>query len=163
MLRFISTTQGVNALSSGTAQGVIAVSSGESEFYALVKGAAAGLGAVSMLRDFGVDINKNTKIAVLEVRVDASAGRGIAVGRGAGRIRHVATPSLRVQKLTQDGIVGRYLDHSRQQATPVTSLLSLLRTTTGSSNADPDILRRGLQRVHAELNTAAAANSAHWR
>ena len=60
-----------------------------------------------MLKDLGVDINKNTKIdkAVLEVRMDASAGRGIAVRRGAGRIRHIATPTLRVQKLTQDGIV----------------------------------------------------------
>ena len=40
-----------------------------------------------MLKDLGVDISKNTKIdkAVLEVRVDASAGRGIAVRRGAGR------------------------------------------------------------------------------
>ena len=89
MLRFTSTTQGV-----------IALSSGESEFYALAKETSAGLGAVSMLKDFGVDINKNTKSdkAVLEVRVDASAGRGTAVRRGAGRIRHIATPTLWVQK-----------------------------------------------------------------
>ena len=34
-----------------------------------------------MLKDLGVDVSKNTKIdkAVLEVRVDASAGRGMAV------------------------------------------------------------------------------------
>ena len=52
-------------------------------------------------------ISKNIKNdkAALEVRVDASAGRGIAVRRGARRIRHTATPTLRVQKLTQDGIV----------------------------------------------------------
>ena len=83
--------------STSTTQGVIALSSGESEFYALV----------SMRKDLGVDISKNTKIdkAVLEVRVGASAGRGIAVRRGARRIRHIATPTLRVQKLTQDGIV----------------------------------------------------------
>ena len=61
-------------------QGVIALSSGESEFYALLKAKSAGLGAVSMLKDLGVDISKNTRIAraVLEVRIDASAGRGIA-------------------------------------------------------------------------------------
>ena len=57
-----------------------------------------------MLKDLGVDISKNTKIerAALEVRVDASTGRGIAVG---GRIRHFATPTLWAQELTQDGIV----------------------------------------------------------
>ena len=62
----------------------------------------AGRVAVSLLKDLGVDINKNTNIdkAVLEVRVDASAGRGIAVRRGARRIRHSATPTLRVQMLT---------------------------------------------------------------
>ena len=48
-----------------------------------------------MLKDLEVDINKNTKIdkAVLEVRIDTSAGRGIAVRRGAGRIRHIGTPT----------------------------------------------------------------------
>ena len=59
----------------------MALSSGKSEFYAVVKGTSAGLGAVSMLKDLGVDISKNTKIdkTVLEVRVGASAGRGIIV------------------------------------------------------------------------------------
>ena len=78
-----------------------------SEFYALVKGTSAVLGAVSMLKDLGVDISKNTKFdqAVLEVRIVASAGRGIAVRRGARIIRHIATPTLWVQKLTQDGNV----------------------------------------------------------
>ena len=52
--------------STSTTQGVIALRSGESG------------------KDLGVDISKNTKIdrAVLEVRVDASAGRGIAVRLG---------------------------------------------------------------------------------
>ena len=60
-----------------------------------------------MLKDLGVDISKNAQIdkAVLEVRIDASAGRGIAARRGAGRIRHTATPTFWVQKLTQDGKV----------------------------------------------------------
>ena len=93
--------------STSTTQGVIALCSGESEFHALVKETSVGFGAVSTVKDLGVDISKNTKIdrAVLEVRLDASAGRGIAVRRGAGRIRHIATPTLQVQKLTQDGIV----------------------------------------------------------
>ena len=43
--------------------------------------------------------------AMLELRIDASAGRGVAVQRGGGRTRHIATPTLRAQKLTQDGKV----------------------------------------------------------
>ena len=64
-----------------TAQAVIALSSGESEFYALVKWSSAGLGAVSMLKDLGVDVSevKKNGQAVLEVRLDASDGRGTAV------------------------------------------------------------------------------------
>ena len=60
-----------------------------------------------MLKNLGTDISENTNIdkAVLEVRVDASAGRGVAVRRGAGRNRHTATSTLWVQKLTQDGSV----------------------------------------------------------
>ena len=51
-------------------------------------------------KDSGVDVSKITKIdkAVLEMRVDASAGQGIAVRRGAGRIRHIAAPTLWVIK-----------------------------------------------------------------
>ena len=54
------------------------------------------------LKDLKVDISKNSKIdrAVLEVRVDTSAGRDIALRRGVRRIRHITTPSLWVQKLT---------------------------------------------------------------
>ena len=43
-------------------------------FHALVKGTSAGLAAVSMLEDLGVDISKSTNNdrAVLEVRIDDS-------------------------------------------------------------------------------------------
>ena len=64
---------------------MISRSSGESEFYSLVRGVAAGLGAVAMLRDLGVEL---TGDATVEVKVDATAGRGVAMRRGAGRIRH---------------------------------------------------------------------------
>ena len=74
--------------STSTTQAVIALSSGESEFCGLVKGTSAGLGAHSMLKDLGLEISKNTKIdkAVLEVRFDASGGRGMAVRRGFGTL-----------------------------------------------------------------------------
>ena len=59
--------------SSSTTQGVIALSSGEAEFYAMVKGTSAGLGAEALLRDMGA---KSTK--PLQVTVDATVGIGIA-------------------------------------------------------------------------------------
>ena len=69
---------------------------------AVVKAVAAGLGAVAMLRDLGVKLTGDTTV---EVKVDATAGRGVAMRRGAGRIRHIATPTLWVQKMVQDGKV----------------------------------------------------------
>ena len=100
--------------STSTTQAVIALSSGESEFYGAVKATAAGLGLVSMMKDLGVTLpgsERNTtsssgkRIPCIEVRMDASAGRGICMRRGAGRIRHIATPTLWIQKHVQDGTV----------------------------------------------------------
>ena len=93
---------------------MIALSSGESEFYGAVKATAAGLGLISMMKDLGVVFSgseKNTneslnkRLPCIEVRMDASAGRGICMRRGAGRIRHIATPTLWIQKHVQDGTV----------------------------------------------------------
>ena len=39
---------------------------------------------------------------MLELRLDASP---VALQRGGGRTRHIATPTLQAQKLTQDGKV----------------------------------------------------------
>ena len=86
--------------SSATTQGVISLSTGESEFYASVKAASAGLGTVHMIADLGVTFNKP-----LELRVDATAGIGIASRRGVGRIRHIHTPSLWLQRAVHDGRV----------------------------------------------------------
>jgi len=95
--------------SPSTTQTVHSLSSGESEFYAAVKAAAMGIGAVSMLRDLGLDLEKPVDIRVkqiedscLEIHTDASAGIGIASRRGAGRVRHIATPTLWLQKLIGD-------------------------------------------------------------
>ena len=95
--------------SSSTTQTVVALSSGESEFYAAVRAASTGIGAVSMLRDLGRDLENPVEVKVkhqdnpcLEIRADASAGIGIASRRGAGRVRHIATPTLWLQKLIQD-------------------------------------------------------------
>ena len=39
----------------------------------------------------------------LEIKLDATAGRPIAMRRGAGRIRHIATPTLWLQRLVING------------------------------------------------------------
>ena len=86
--------------SSASTQAVIALSSGENEFYGGVKTASQGLGMIHLLRDMGVDIKEP-----LDLRLDASAGIGIAQRRGAGRIRHISTPTLWLQKAVSEGKV----------------------------------------------------------
>ena len=39
----------------------------------------------------------------LEIKLDATAGRAIEMRRGAGRIRHVATPTLWLQRVVING------------------------------------------------------------
>ena len=80
--------------SSASTQAVIALSSGESEFYGAVKAASTGLGMIHLLIDMGVDLQEP-----LDLKLDASAGIGIAQRRGAGRIRHIATPTLWLQSM----------------------------------------------------------------
>eukprot|EP00973_Karenia_brevis_P080681 11193847-Karenia_brevis.AAC.1 len=43
--------------------------------------------------------------SLLDVNMDASAGKAIARRRGAGDIRHIATPTLWIQKVVFDGII----------------------------------------------------------
>ena len=76
---------------------MVALSSGESEFYAAVKSSAIGLGFVSLFADMGVSFE-----SPCDVRIDASACLGIAARRGAGRIRHIATPTLWLQQAVHE-------------------------------------------------------------
>ena len=86
--------------SSASTQAVQALSSGESEFYGAVKTASTGIGMIHLLKDMGVDMQEP-----LDLKLDASAGIGIAQRRGAGWIRHIATPTLWLQKAVYDGKV----------------------------------------------------------
>ena len=86
--------------SSATTQAIVALSTAESEFYASVKAARIGIGAVHMIADLGVKLD-----APLRLLMDATAGIGIASRRGAGRIRHIHTPALWLQKAVQDRLV----------------------------------------------------------
>ena len=91
---------------------VVSLSSAEAEFYEAVKAAAAGIGCVSMMRDLGVILQVNAKglgdgadSPSLEIKLDATAGLAIAMRRGAGSIRHIATLTLRLQRLVINGDV----------------------------------------------------------
>ncbi|CAK0823033.1 unnamed protein product [Prorocentrum cordatum] len=82
-IRNSSTTQGFNALSTG-----------EAEFHALVNGGSIGLGLKTLAKDMGVDLE-------IVLKCDASAGKGIAERRGVGRVRHLHTPLLWLQRAVQ--------------------------------------------------------------
>ena len=78
-------------------QTVVALSSGESEFYANVRGTAVGLGMKSMYMDL-----LGTKFK-LDVLTDASAGHGMLLRQGAGKIQHLHAQYLWVQGVMQRG------------------------------------------------------------
>ena len=94
-----------------TTQAVVSLSSAEAEFCASIKAAAAGIGCVSKVRDLGVmlqhqgvevkakGLGDGVNSPSLEIKLDATAGRAIAMRRGGGRIRHIATPTLCLQRL----------------------------------------------------------------
>ena len=101
--------------STSTTQAVVSLSSAEAELYTEVKAEAAGIGCVSMMRDLGVMLQQQgvevkakalgdgVDSPSLEIKLDATAGRAIAMRRGAGRIRHIATPTHRLQRLVING------------------------------------------------------------
>ena len=80
MIKMYSATQGSEALSSG-----------EAEWYALVHTASCGIGLISLARDMGYELE-------LCLAGDATAASGIAHRRGAGRIRHIETKTLWLQR-----------------------------------------------------------------
>ena len=77
-------------------ESTISNSCGESEYYGIVKCAAIGLGARSMLADFGL-------CADVVVRTDLSSALAVGSRRGLGRLRHVQIRYLWVQQRVQEG------------------------------------------------------------
>jgi hypothetical protein len=77
-------------------QSTIALNSGESEFYALIKGAATGLGFLALLEDWGIKVP-------LKLHTDSSACLSFVSRRGLGTQRHVQTRYLWVQQYVADG------------------------------------------------------------
>ena len=76
---------------SSTTQKIEGLSSAESEFMALVKCASATLGAKAMAKDLGVDLT-------IALETDSSAAKAVAQRRGVGKIRHLHTPLLWLQR-----------------------------------------------------------------
>ena len=72
----------------------LCLSSCESELAAIVRACGEGLGAQSILNDFGF-------IVKLIVRSDATAAIGICQREGLGRVRHLATADLWIQQLAR--------------------------------------------------------------
>ena len=78
-----------------TTQVPIGTSSGESEWYGTTKTVSLLMGGVSMAKDLGRDL---FPIA----HTDSTASRGIGSRRGVGRVRHLETSTLWVQKYVTD-------------------------------------------------------------
>ena len=72
-------------------QSTIALSTGESEYYALVKGGATGLGLQSLLADFGIEV-------WVLIEGDSNAAKGTVNRVGLGKARHIQTRYLWLQE-----------------------------------------------------------------
>ena len=73
----------------------VALSVGEAEYYALVKGAAEGLGMQALARDLGIDLT-------LRIWVDSTTADAIASRIGLGRVRHMEAKYLWAQEAHQN-------------------------------------------------------------
>jgi hypothetical protein len=76
-------------------QSTVALSSAESELYACVKASSEGLGMISMLKDFGVEVQGG-------ILSDASAALGIIARNGLGKLRHLDTNYLWIQQVSAE-------------------------------------------------------------
>ena len=98
-----STTSGGMMMINGTVvkhwsrtQVARALSTAEAEYYAVVTGAAEGLGMQSMMADLGVTTQAR-------VWTDSNAAKAIASRRGLGKTRHVELRYLWLQEMTKSG------------------------------------------------------------
>ena len=79
-------------------QATRSLSVAEAEYFAVVTGAAEGLGAQSFLADLGAQ-------AEVQVWTDSNGAKAIAGRRGLGKTRHVELKYLWVQEMTGSGRV----------------------------------------------------------
>ena len=79
-------------------QATRALSTAEAEYYAVVTGAAEGLGMQSMMADLGVTTQ-------VRVWTDSNAAKALASRRGLGKTPHVELRYLWLQEMTKSGRV----------------------------------------------------------
>ena len=97
-----STSGGIVVLDGGalkswsSTQATVALSSGEAEYYALVKGAAEGLGIQALMKDLGWK-------GKVRINVDASAAKSVASRVGIGKIRHLDVKFMWIQEAVRAG------------------------------------------------------------
>ncbi|CAK0830057.1 unnamed protein product [Prorocentrum cordatum] len=83
-------------VTASTTQIPISMSSGEAEFYGCVRAASRAIGMQSLCQGLGRDVS-------LRIWSDSAAALGIMQRRGCGKVRHLETPTLWVQKALKDG------------------------------------------------------------
>ena len=72
------------------------MSSGEAELYALIKGAAHTLGAISLVNDFGVRLDGH-------ISCDSAAAIGIINRTGAGKLKHIKVQYFWMRQRVREG------------------------------------------------------------
>ena len=72
-------------------QSIIAKFSRESELFGVIKGSSEGLGLVTLAGDVGTDMK-------VQVRVDATAAKGMVGRRGLSRVRHIEVDNRLIQE-----------------------------------------------------------------
>ena len=71
----------------------------EAELHAICKGAAEGLAAANMAREFLEEV-------ALAMHTDASAAKGVIQRQGAGRVKHLSIKQLWAQERESEGELG---------------------------------------------------------
>ena len=99
-------------------QTVVALSSGEAEYYGVVKGMCEALGIKGIAKDMALDFS-------ITLSTDSSAAKGIATGKGLGKVKHLETKTLWAQdKIDEGKVVVKKFGADRNVADNLTKYLS---------------------------------------
>ncbi|CAK0838042.1 unnamed protein product, partial [Prorocentrum cordatum] len=128
-------------VTASTTQIPISMSSGEAEFYGCVRAASRAIGMQSLCQGLGRDVS-------LRIWSDSAAALGIMQRRGCGKVRHLETPALRVQKALKDG---------RFQLAKVPGKSN--PADLGAKFLDQAAMLRGLKMMNVELSDAPLSSA----
>ncbi|CAK0856358.1 unnamed protein product [Prorocentrum cordatum] len=128
-------------VTASTTQIPISMSSGEAEFYGCVRAASRAIGMQSLCQGLGRDVS-------LRIWSDSAAALGIMQRRGCGKVRHLETPTLWVQKALKDG---------RFQLAKVPGKSN--PADLGAKFLDQAAMLRGLKMMNVELSDAPLSSA----